>query len=427
MRNFTLVDDFTDQAAERGLLSALNADPGTLSTLKPLLSLDLFTAGQRDSAEQLLERHSSAEIPPDWTPAADPAEAITVLRDLRDRRRIAELQEHLASMLYDPQRPVSDADALIDAWKSEAKSETGATSVVNAVASSELLDRVLADSAERLSRRRAEGKPVMGVATSLPKLDQLLNGLNPGLHVLGGAPGAGKTTLALQMAVHAASTGVPVLYVTYENSPGNLILKALCAAAELIPLDVERGYGDLDKLTAAMTKLRPALERLSIIEGTLRLTSSGIRNIARNWFQGQRGLIVIDYLQRAAHHQGYDQIRQNVSRLAAELREISSALDSPILALASQNRSSGDYGRGGGSAHLDSLKESGDLEYGADSVMFLRSDKNRPQPDPSRGIEIAVVKNRFGPLGGLPLIYRADTGVIREHPGRYTMQWVGDE
>ena len=83
--------------------------------------------------------------------------------------------------------------------------------------------------------------------------------------MLGGAPGVGKTSLALQMATAAAREGTPALYVTYENSPENLVLKWLCASARMTPTDIERGFADLDALEIAaldqgglVGKVRPA-------------------------------------------------------------------------------------------------------------------------------------------------------------------------
>jgi replicative DNA helicase len=89
-------------------------------------------------------------------------------------------------------------------------------------------------------------------------------------------------------------------------------------------------------------------------------------------------------------------------------------LQSPILALSSQNRSSGAYGNGGGSAALDSLKESGDLEYSADSVLFLKRSERAVQ-DPARAVDLVVAKNRYGAADmTLPMIFRPDLGRLRE-------------
>jgi len=128
---------------------------------------------------------------------------------------------------------------------------------------------------------------------------------------------------------------------------------------------------------------------------------------------GKTPLLVFDYLQRAAHTLGYQQLRHNVSMMTAQLRELGQRTNSAVLAISSLNRAGGDYGRGG-AAQLDSLKESGDLEYGADTVMLLYPPAESTATAPAREVELKLAKNRFGPVGSLRLIFRPDLGVFRE-------------
>jgi len=99
---------------------------------------------------------------------------------------------------------------------------------------------------------------------------------------------------------------------------------------------------------------------------------------------------------------------------SAELRELSSRLRSPVVALASQNRAEGDYDGRKGSASLSSLKESGDLEYGADVVLFLTPAKERHAVAPARAVDLTIGKNRNGDTGRVELIFRPDIATLRE-------------
>ena len=96
------------------------------------------------------------------------------------------------------------------------------------------------------------------------------------------------------------------------------------------------------------------------------------------------------------------------------LHELALGLHSPVVALASQNRSASNYGNGKGSAALDSLKESGDLEYAADVVLFLTEAQERCATPLARAVELTVAKNRQGDTGKLSLIFRPDLGTMRE-------------
>jgi replicative DNA helicase len=134
--------------------------------------------------------------------------------------------------------------------------------------------------------------------------------------------------------------------------------------------------------------------------------------------QTERCLVVVDYLQLwakvAEDLRGNFSVRERVDMLGGLLRELALGLRSPVLALASQNRSAGNYGNGKGSAALDSLKESGDLEYAADVVLFLTEAQERSATLPARAVELTVAKNRHGDTGKVGLIFRPDLGTMRE-------------
>ena len=78
----------------------------------------------------------------------------------------------------------------------------------------------------------------------------------------------------------------------------------------------------------------------------------------------------------------------------------------PGLILTSPNRSAGNYGNGKGTAALDSLKESGDLEYAADVMLFLTEAQERLATPPARAIELPMAKNRQGDTEKVDLIFR---------------------
>src|SRR5262245_6513362 len=83
----------------------------------------------------------------------------------------------------------------------------------------DLLDDWQAD-AQAVHDARVNGTP-RGPLTGLATLDQQLGGaLAPGLHILHGQPGIGKTAFGLQV---AASCGCPALYLTLEMSPLELL------------------------------------------------------------------------------------------------------------------------------------------------------------------------------------------------------------
>jgi replicative DNA helicase len=284
----------------------------------------------------------------------------------------------------------------------------------------DLVPNVLNDAQARSDQRAKTGKSIMGLETGIVRLDEILNGLSTGLHLLSGPPGMGKTTLALQIAGHVSRV-VPVIYITFENRPENLILKAICAKAGINPQHVLRGTADLAALQKSAAQWQEASERLALIAGTSKLTMAQVRTDVQRAMQKHEAnecLLIVDYLQLwakvAEALRRLSLVRERVEILGNDLRELALQLQSPVLALASQNRAQGDYGRGNGTAALDSLKESGDLEYAADSIFFLTPGEKGSAVPPARAVDFTVAKNRYGATGAVHLIFRPDLGTLRE-------------
>jgi len=211
------------------------------------------------------------------------------------------------------------------------------------------------------------------------------------------------------------------VFVTFENAPTALTLKALCAAGGVNPQAVYRGQADLARLRAAAQAWQPVAARLALVEGSSRLTVAQVRAQALRAMQHHgttQCVVIVDYLQLwakvAAELREGLAVRERVELLGSALRELAARLHSPVLALSSQNRAQGHYGNGKGVAALDSLKESGDLEYMADVVLFLTEAPERQARPPARAVDLTLAKNRHGDIGKLALIFRPDLGTLRE-------------
>jgi replicative DNA helicase len=283
-----------------------------------------------------------------------------------------------------------------------------------------LVSRVL-ENAARSQVERANGRQTFGFPTGLPGLDRILNGLNPrGLYLLGGAPGAGKTSLALQIACTVANQA-PVLYLTYENAPENLVLKAICRLALVQPSAVERGKADLARLNEAAASFSTASSRIALLEGTSRITLDTLQAEAQAIIDAHGGppcLIVVDYLQRMAAHQHTGSIADNLSALSLGLRELASRLESPVLAISSLARAA-NYD----SPTLQGLQGSEDLEFAADVVLLLGARQevslsSRAIVKSNAGarlLDLIVAKNRYGETAKrISLLFRPNIGDFQE-------------
>ena len=301
MQSYHLTDEFTDIVAEQALLASLMQSPALYWDLLDFLTPEVFMK-EADIWQALalaLETGQPLTVPADWLPAPDPYATAHSLVDLHQRRLLAAAQERLAQALFDETTPATDIVTLLEEETLRVQAALRSTDARRLQWASALLPQVLADAEARHLQREATGSAVLGVPTGLAQLDNLLGGLTEGLYLLAGAPGMGKTTLALQVAA-AATMDVPVVVVTFEHAPANLTLKLLCARAGVNLRDVQRGYADLAKLRAAAEAWEPVAQRLAVVEGSSQLTVAQVRAQARRAMgqhQTERCLVIVDYLQ----------------------------------------------------------------------------------------------------------------------------------
>jgi len=422
MRDYTLESEFSDAAAERELLCAVAKNPELFWNLHDLISAETFFA-ESAAWQRIADAVRSGrqpEIPDGWTAARDPQTCAEHLAQLSARRSIAALLDESAQQLHDA---ASAPEALIAHLENSVARirKAGRQSPTRLVRLTELIPTVITNAEERSQLRQQKGKVVTGVSTGIQSLDSLLDGLTPGLLLLAGGPGVGKTSLVLQVAVRACRE-VPVIFLTFENSAKNLVLKAICSCAGVNVQDVGRGTADLEKLSAAAVALaQSAAHPLAFVDGTSAQSMEELRAYVQQLLiqdESKHALVVVDFLQLWAKscstYRHLDSVRSRVETLGAELRELAMHLNCPVIAICSQNREQGNYGGGSGRASLDSLKESGDLEYLADVVMFLVASPSRQAIPPTRAVDLCLGKNRYGGVGTVGLFFRPDTSSFRE-------------
>jgi len=107
--------------------------------------------------------------------------------------------------------------------------------------------------------------------TGLPVFDRLLSGglVAGSVTLLGGEPGIGKSTLLAQLALLVASTGKLVMYVTGEESPGQVSLRLKRLSPVLPPTLLFLDETDAATVAATIAKDKPDLTIVDSVQ-TLR-------------------------------------------------------------------------------------------------------------------------------------------------------------
>lgn len=415
VQSFDVANLFTDEQAEAELLAAIRQDPETywhICDITPESVWAFHRAAFHEIQTAITEGQPIPGGDDATTPAAEPVEVAHHLANLYKKRMTADLLQNAFSQLHQ----ATPADRLLTDL------EHGATEISQSirdlqagqtVAVPDLFDSLLADVDKRYQAVKEQGRATVGIPTAFPRLDKMLGGLQKGIHLLAAEPGAGKTTFALQVARQAAVMGHPVLFVTFEESPDRLVLKMLCSAAGLNLKRFTDGYGQADELRPAIRDHGASLARVHLVEGTSKTSVQQVKAKALQVMQrsgADQCLVIVDYLQRwastTAEH--FNDFRHTVSGLVSDLRELSMRLNSPVLVISSQNRG------GQGSGSLTSLKESGDLEYSADSALFLTKDDKRPVNGTDRAITLELRKNRYGDQGQVEMLFKPERGHFAE-------------
>lgn len=234
--------------------------------------------------------------------------------------------------------------------------------------------------------------------------------LGPGLvTVLAGAPGAGKTALALQWTADALlqDAGLAAFVASCEMAPATMARRLLArysgiSATALRFANLART--DADRLERGAATFERIADRLHFYEGPF--VMDAILAALRDGEHGP-GLLVLDYLQMLRPSaEPVENKRLELDSIMAGLRTVADA-GAGILAVSAVARGKSSKGSTYGGLNLASFKDSGGVEYGADSCWILH--KGDPDGEGGAGLDglmvCECVKNRHGETVSLPVIF----------------------
>jgi replicative DNA helicase len=274
------------------------------------------------------------------------------------------------------------------------------------------LDSLLHQAYDRLDYLHAHRGEISGVRTGFTDLDSLTTGLQKSdLVILAARPSVGKTSLALNIAEHAAvkekkSVGV----FSLEMSKEQLVLRLLSSVANIDSQRLRSGF--LEEMDFA--RIAPAMNALSeaplYIDDTPSISTMELRTKARR-LQAEAGLdlVIVDYLQlmQAATTSRDANRVQEVSEISRGLKALARELSVPVVALSQLSRQP--EMRNENEPRLSDLRESGAIEQDADLVMFLYRERDKGADDGETDgevIHLKLAKHRNGPTGSVELWFK---------------------
>jgi replicative DNA helicase len=211
----------------------------------------------------------------------------------------------------------------------------------------------------------------------------------------------GKTSFALQVALHQASKGRPTTFVSLEMTGRELASRHIVTrtgietrrlrSGELQLLDLQ----EIDQVASDAAKL--AMRIWSPHQATV----AQIRGVAkRDAATAGLSLLVVDYIGLVRPTDPRRPRHEQVSMVSAALKSVAKELQIPVLALCQLNRESDKTKRA--EPKLSHLRESGSIEQDADIVLLLhRRDNHDGQT------KLIIAKHRHADTGALMLTWDA--------------------
>ena len=269
---------------------------------------------------------------------------------------------------------------------------------------------------EQLEKLQDSKDGIRGVPTGYPSLDNLLSGLQPSdLIILAARPSMGKTTLALDMARHAATKhNTPVAIFSLEMSANQLTQRMLAAESQVNAWNLRTGKikqeKDFEQIRDALDTLSKAPIYIDDIAGNSIVKMKAVCRRLKS--EHGLGLIVVDYLQLMSAGKNFDSMVNQVTEISRSLKALAREVDAPVLALSQLSRA---VESRGGKPRLSDLRDSGSIEQDADVVMFIhREDRmgSRSDEENTGMAEILIEKHRNGPVGKVDLFFDEKTSTF---------------
>ena len=248
--------------------------------------------------------------------------------------------------------------------------------------------------------------------TGFYELDDKLKTMNGEFVVIAARPSMGKTSLALNVMSHTATKN-PTGMCSLEMAKFQLTTRLLSTESGISYLPIITGNvpqdkaADLTRASSRISKLRLFIDDESAIT-PIQLRSKAMRMKKRYGITS----LWVDYLQLMRNPlYGSDRTRE-VGSISRSLKALAKDLDIPVIALAQLNR--GVEGRTSKMPQLSDLRESGEIEQDADSVIFLY----RPEyygimdyegTDAKDLCVLNIAKNRNGATGDVLLKFYKNT------------------
>tara|TARA_Y100000592_G_scaffold26107_1_gene41271 strand:+ start:782 stop:2074 length:1293 start_codon:yes stop_codon:yes gene_type:complete len=210
-----------------------------------------------------------------------------------------------------------------------------------------------------------------GIPSGFRDIDKFTSGWQKqDLVIIGGASSMGKTSFALNIAVNAARREYKCVVFSYEMSVNQMLMRMISGDADIDNKHMLKGAIYQDEWTKIHNSIA-RFDKMPLYIDECRNTSLKylLNRIRQYVVTKQVDMVVVDYLQLISYNLNGRSREQEVSHVTRALKNLAKELDITVLALSQLSRNVSK--RDGGRPTLADLRESGEIEQAADTVMFV--------------------------------------------------------
>ncbi|MCD4823957.1 MAG: replicative DNA helicase, partial [Phycisphaerae bacterium] len=272
-----------------------------------------------------------------------------------------------------------------------------------------LLERTFKDIEEN------EGKPITGLASGYPHLDEMTAGFQNGeMIIVAARPSMGKTALLLNIAEYMAVIDrKPVAFFSLEMSRLQVTQRLLASHAKFNLRNLRRTTIAPEAWTELQTAAGNMYEAPLYIDDSSLLTPLQLRAKARR-LKARYDIqcVFIDYLQLMSAPGGGSQAKryEQIGDMSRSIKALARELEIPVICAAQLNRGPAD--RPTHTPRMSDLRESGSIEQDADVVALLHNEdyyhRGEEGYEPENKTHLIVEKQRNGPTGIVNLVFRPE-------------------
>ncbi len=272
------------------------------------------------------------------------------------------------------------------------------------------IEKVLMNNMDNLDAIIKNNGKLVGLSTGYREFDKVTAGLHKSdLIILAARPAMGKTALALNIALNAATKSkASVLIFSLEMSKEQLGQRLLAIQSKIAMEKLKTGQIERNEWEDINLGVETLANANLFIDDTAEITPLEMKNKCRR-LKADKGLdlIIIDYLQLMSpdSKKRVDGRQQEISALSRYLKLLAREIDCPIIVLSQLSRKPEE--RQDKRPILSDLRDSGSIEQDADMVMFLYRDEyyNPDNPDNKGLCELNIAKHRSGPTKKIELAW----------------------